>query len=260
MRGTGAISESEYQIIVAMSKNEGMLDAVQSYDSEVVTAGAMQKTINRNGTGEFPVQVADFKASNAAEYQELFEKCGWTVEGSQSSAQMFYMHTDLTQGRKITGRPLQSLIRQGCSAANFGKNIKSTPLAVIAHAIISESYETKQLMDFLSRLRKEVLPRMPAGYRYTIAQYFQSDLGRAVALDQSVNRHNYVIRDIGKSLNAMFSRHPGLSKNPDEWGANREQYEREVIDDYGDSREMSLDSNGLNSASRRFNNLISKLG
>lgn len=133
------------------------------------------------------------------------------------------------------------------------------PLAVIAHAITSKSFETKQLMDFLTRLRDRVLPSMPRGYRYTVAQYFQSDLSRAAALDQSVNRPGYVTRDIGRSLDALFSHHQGLSKNPDEWGANRAQYEREVIDHYGNNREMSRDSNGLSSASRRFGNLISKL-
>jgi hypothetical protein len=254
------ISESEYRIIVAMSKNEGMLDAVQSYDSEAVTAGAMQKTINSMGKGEFPTQVAEFKASNASEYNELFEKCGWTVEGMGPGAQMFYTHSELTQGQKITGAPLKDLMRRGCSAANFGQKVKSVPLAVIAHAITSRSYETKQLMDFLSRLRDKVLPATPRGYHYTIAQYFQSDLGRAAALDQSVNRPGYVTRDIGKALDALFSHHPELSRNPDEWGSNRAQYEREVVGHYGNSREMSRDSNGLNSAPRRFGNLTGNLG
>jgi hypothetical protein len=260
MRGSGEISESEHRIIVAMSKNEGMLDAVQSYDSEAVTAGAMQKTINPQGKGEFPNQVAEFKVSNASEYKDLFEKCGWTVEGTGPDAQMFYTHPELTQGQKITAGPLRDLMRQGCSDANFGQKVKSVPLAAIAHAITSKSYETKQLMDFLSRLRERVLPSMPRGYHHTIGQYFQSDLGRAAALDQSVNRPGYVTRDIGKSLDAMFSNHPGLSRNPDEWGANRAQYEREAVDHYGNSREMSHDSNGLNSAPRRFGNLASNLG
>ncbi|WP_454806950.1 hypothetical protein [Paraburkholderia fungorum] len=260
MRASGVISESEYRIIVAMSKNEGMLDAVQSYDSEAVTAGAMQKTINSMGKGEFPIQVAEFKASNASEYSELFERCGWTVEGIGPGAQMFYSHSELTQGQKITGGPLKDLMRRGCSAANFGQKVKSVPLAVIAHAITSRSYETKQLMDFLSRLRDKVLPATPRGYHYTIAQYFQSDLGRAAALDQSVNRPGYVTRDIGKALDALFSHHPELSRNPDEWGSNRAQYEREVVGNYGNSREMSRDSNGLNSAPRRFGNLTGNLG
>ncbi|MGT2490990.1 hypothetical protein ACU4GD_11770 [Cupriavidus basilensis] len=42
---SGEITAGERRILVAMSPNEGNLDAVQSYDSEVLTAGAMQKTI-----------------------------------------------------------------------------------------------------------------------------------------------------------------------------------------------------------------------
>ncbi|WP_429443927.1 glycoside hydrolase family 19 protein [Paraburkholderia sp. 40] len=260
MRANGTVSESEYRIIVAMSENEGKIDAVQSYDSEIVTAGAMQKTVNSQGRGELAMQVAEFKVTNEADYHDLFETCGWTVEGTGESATMFYMHAELTQGKKLTGSPLKEIIRQGCSVDNFGKTVKNIPLAVIAHAITFKSFETKQLMDFIDRLREIVLPKIPRGYQYTIADYFQSDLGRAAALDQSVNRPGYVGRDLGRSLDVIRARHPGLSRNPREWGVDRSRYEREIADHYGNNREMSNDNNGSSSNNRRYSNLLSKLG
>ncbi|MDO6676597.1 hypothetical protein Q4517_13695 [Tenacibaculum sp. 1_MG-2023] len=39
-------------IIIAVTKNEGKLDSVQSYDSEILSASAIQKTINIKGEGE----------------------------------------------------------------------------------------------------------------------------------------------------------------------------------------------------------------
>ena len=60
----------------AMSRNEGNIDSLQSYDSEILTAGAMQKTINSSGSGEFLIQVFDFKVRHPQLYQSLFENCG----------------------------------------------------------------------------------------------------------------------------------------------------------------------------------------
>ena len=42
---------------MGVAPNEGNFDAVQSYDSEIITAGAMQKTVNSSGTGELPEQI-----------------------------------------------------------------------------------------------------------------------------------------------------------------------------------------------------------
>ncbi|HJP69322.1 MAG TPA: SH3 domain-containing protein, partial [Sphingomicrobium sp.] len=65
MLASGEITASEKRIIAAMAPNEGKLDSVQSYDDQVVTAGAMQKTIRPDdGGGEFATQVADFRAQD----------------------------------------------------------------------------------------------------------------------------------------------------------------------------------------------------
>lgn len=96
------------------------------------------------------------------------------------------------------------IIRKGCSAQNFGKKIANIPLASIVHAISDPRFERRQVMDFLVRLRVRILPFKPNGYQYSIASYFQSDLGRATALDHHVNRPHYVERDIGRSLDRFL--------------------------------------------------------
>ncbi|MCD9586216.1 hypothetical protein LVK03_14175, partial [Tenacibaculum maritimum] len=52
------VTTEEREIIVAVTKNEGKLDSVQSYDSEIFSVGAIQKTVNIEGKGEFPKQVS----------------------------------------------------------------------------------------------------------------------------------------------------------------------------------------------------------
>ncbi|MGU7840351.1 hypothetical protein ACV22V_12865 [Burkholderia sp. AW33-5] len=254
MVSAGELSSSEQRILVAMSENEGNLDAVQSYDSEVVTAGAMQKTINSYGNGEFPEQVAQFKTFNEADYRDLFERCGWMVDGAGPTATMYYSHPILTGGEKITGDGLKKLIRNGCSKSSFKSRIKNEPLAAIVHAISSRSYEKRQLMDFVDRLRNIVLPTVPARYSCTVGEYFASDLGRATALDQSVNRPSYVGPDIGKALDTFFSRHPSIPRNPDEWGDSRADYEYEILEIYGPDRRMAK-VGGVSVAPARYSSL-----
>lgn len=152
---------------------------------------------------------------------------------------MYYSHPRLTDGMKKTGIDLKEILRKDCSENNFGKEIENVPLSAIVHAISSESYEKRQLMDFIDRLRIDVLPIVPNGYTHPVSAYFLSDLGRATALDQSVNRPAYVGRDIGKALDRFFENHPSISKNPNDWGENRSAFESEVLEIYGPSREMA---------------------
>ncbi|MDQ7980634.1 hypothetical protein QYH69_25680 [Paraburkholderia sp. SARCC-3016] len=251
MVSAGEISQSERRILVAISMNEGRLDTVHSYDSEIVTAGAMQKTINSSGGGEFPEQVARFKQSDEAGYRDLFEQCGWTVEGVGRSAIMHYAHPALTNDLKITGEPLRTLIRIDCSKENFGKKISSIPLAAIVQAISAKSYERHQLMDFIDRLRNVVLPTIPSQYQHSVGEFFLSDLGRATALDQSINRPAFVARDIGWALNSFFAIRSSVSKNPKEWGQKHKLYESEILQIYGPNRSMAR-INGINVAPARY--------
>jgi hypothetical protein len=214
----------------------------------------MQKTIKPDGQGEFSTQVARFRRDDEGAYRELFEACGWSVEGAEGSAKMHYTHATLTGDRKKTGRDLREIIRAGCSAVNNRQLAENIPLAAIVHAISDVRFERRQIMDFLERLRNKILPHRPNGYMHSIGSYFQTDLGRATALDHHVNRPGYVERDIGRSLDHFFASHHNVSRNPNEWGAQRVVIEREIIEHYGHHRDMTT---GV--ASPRFTNLIERL-
>ncbi|WP_051336215.1 hypothetical protein [Aquimarina latercula] len=228
----GIVTSMEKDIFIIMSPNEGNLDSVQSYDSEIVTAGAMQKTINPTGQGEFPIQVAEFKNSNAEKYVCLFESCGWTVENNT----MFYKDPDDPNAQKITGSDLKRKIREGFDASTFGSRIKCKPLEPIVNAVNDNDFQVKQIEDFISRLRDRVLPIVPRGYSHTLGDFLISRLGRATALDHHINRPAYVRNDLGDSLNNFFARNPNVSENPLNWGDNHQTYETAILEDYGVTR------------------------
>lgn len=213
-----------------MSSNEGKLESVQSYDSEIVSVGAMQKTINSKGTGEFPKQVWEFKNKHPKLYDDHFKAHGWEVTKDKGVHSMSY--------NELTGNELKKSIRK-----DFQEQIKLAPskaLEVLVNAISSKEFQEIQVVDFIDRLHKQVLPIKPTGYEsYTINDYLQSNLGKAVTLDQHVNRPGYVKKDFGDALKHLFTKYPKLSKNPAEWGSHRETYEAELVDYYGRNRRMT---------------------
>ncbi|MFK4076408.1 hypothetical protein ACI2KX_22045 [Ectopseudomonas khazarica] len=256
----GIITQTEKEIFNAMSANEGNIDSLQSYDSEILTAGAMQKTINASGAGEFPQQVFDFKDRHPHLYIKLFENCGWSIEGSRLACKMFYEDTTLTADRKITGRELRTLVRTGFTeqAHQNRELVESRPMAAILNAITSPEFQEQQLLDFAKRLRNEVLEITPAGVQYKTKDYLKSPLGKATALDHHINRPGYVKSDLGASLSRFFERHPTLSKNPSDWLDRHAEYEAEILEDYGITRRMAK-VNNQSVAPSRYEHLKSKL-
>lgn len=225
----GAVTQDEKEIMVAMSSNEGNLDALQAYDSEALTAGAMQKTINSQGYGEFPIQVESFRQRHPGLYQTMFVECGWTVQDEPSGPRMYY--------DKKTGPELKALLRRDFKERFEGKRY-SAPLNAVVHAISSKEFQTLQVKDFIDRLRYVVSIR-PEGYRHRIGEYLHSKLGRAVALDHHINRPAHVSGDLSRALETFFAQNTQLSKDPGDWASDHARLEVELLEIYGPNRDMT---------------------
>ncbi|GAA0872267.1 hypothetical protein GCM10009117_14140 [Gangjinia marincola] len=245
----GRVTVFERDVMIGMSPNEGDLDSVQSYDSEILTAGAMQKTINPTGQGEFPIQVAEFKELNPEKYNCLFESCGWTVEENT----MYYQDLSNSDSQRVTGRQLKNLIREGFNASEFRNYLDCKPLEPILKAVKDPDFQAKQIDDFIDRLRNRVLPTTPVGYNNTIGEYLNSALGHATVLDHHINRPAYLDNDFGSALDVFFrqvdreierynvnrssdEQLQPVSRNPNEWGNNHARYEQRILDIYGVNR------------------------
>lgn len=227
----GKATESDKRIINGMSTNEGNLDSIHSYDSEIVSAGAMQKTVNSHGTGEFPVQVWQFKIDHPKLYEKHFQNSGWTVEKQKNGVTMYY------NGQ--TGKDLKDILRKDFTAKS-GKVGTSKPLSALVRAISTPEFQQQQITDYIDRLHDKVLKIVPSGYHpYTLNDYLQSDLGKATTLDHHINRPGYVANDFSDALNVFFRKYPTISKNPAEWGDKRAEYEKELIEHYGTNRRMT---------------------
>ncbi|MBC7391081.1 MAG: hypothetical protein H7329_17885 [Opitutaceae bacterium] len=260
----GVITEDEKLIIIAMSENEGNMDAVQSYDDQVVSVGAMQKTVNITGSGELPIQIWEFKNDYPEKYETLFRGCGWTVEIASDKKKLYYQDPSLNSP-KVTGTDLKNLIRTGFDSSTKNKRLVCTPLNAFVFACKDLDFQAKQLEDFIKRLIEAIdkqpvktysgsksISNISAYHTHKISDYVKSNLGKAVVLDHSINRPAWPIFDFGSALNTFYTANPTVSKDPTTWGNNHNTYETEILETYGPSRDMT-------DASDRYTALKNKL-
>ena len=248
----GVLTDEEKRIIIAISENEGAFDTVQSYDSEVLSAGAMQKTINSSGAGEFPLQVWEFKLSNEQKYEIFLKKCNWEVREEKKEYKMYY--------NGVTGEELKSIIRTGFNKDTLGKAVDCPPFYPIISLLKDSDFIKKQIFDFVERLHK-CLAKIPLNYNHPISDYIHSALGKAVVLDHDVNRPGHVKKYFSEALKRLFEINPNIPENPNEWGDKHSDYEAALISIYGPLRGEVLSgaNNPMTNATKRFNLIKSAL-
>lgn len=237
------ITQQEKTIISAMCENEGNLNAVQSYDSEVITAGAMQKTMTAAGTGQLPVQIKKFKDQHPDEYFEYFEQEGWFVDDTGKNTSLYYQHPDFEGGLRLEGDQLKKALRKDCTEAMYTTQttISCRPVSSMACAIALAPYVRLQIKDFAEQLR-EVVDAKLDGYTFKVGELFRSELGRAAALDEYVNRPKYMVIDVKLAVDKFFENNSAVSKDLSTWGARHAEYECQIVELYGENRPKMTDS------------------
>jgi hypothetical protein len=255
---------SEKNVLVAMSANEGDMDSVQAYDSEIVTVGAMQKTVDPNGLGELPVQLQEFR--DDPQTREVFDRevgsKGYSIRpgiiGQNRDGTTKYSKKDNTlyftdpknpDAQPITGKDLDQFIQTN-------RDRWDDTLGPFRSLGRTPEFQRKQVLDFNKRLVSATKKR-PIGYGHNIGNYVTSERGAALVLDQDVNRPRLVREDFGKALDKFFSSNPQVSKDPSVWGTDQRQaYEQEILDNYTgvrrgtdmDKRAAKLSEVGLSDA------------
>ncbi|MNB64529.1 hypothetical protein D3C87_557160 [compost metagenome] len=229
------VSAFEKKVISVMCENEGKVNTVQAYDSEIISAGAMQKTVNIDGEGELPIQIKNFKKLYPEEYVELFENQGWHLDLSSDKPRLYYQDAEFSNGEKFEREALKNKLREGCGEFNFGHVIQCKPVAVLSCAVGSPEYVELQISEFVERLR-DVRVKSISTYSFNVGQLFLSTLGLATVLDEHVNRPGNVGANLKSALNKFFLQNPTISKDLATWGSNHALYERKITDIYGPNR------------------------
>lgn len=252
----GDVTEVEKEAISAMADNEGYLEAVQSYDSEIVSVGAMQKTIKTNGKGELPKQIYEFKESNTSaweKYQCCFEYHKWEFIKENDSYKAKY-------NGAVVSDTTKTIIRKNYKSDIYGDTSEKVniiePFIKLAN---DPDFHKKQILDFIARMRESIDKKISSYSNRKISEYIKSALGMATVLDHSVNRPAHVLGAFKDSLDKFYEKeeYKDVDKDPSNWGDNHSTYEKAILDIYGPLRGSG--SYSMTDAEGRYNSLKSKL-
>ncbi len=203
------VTQSEINVMIAVSENEGNLDAINTWDSAFLSFGLFQWTAGQGSSkGELPALLARIKNED----RDLFDKyCGQhgldVVDVTAGPVYGYFSH----RGVKIKSTAAKEQLRHAPWAFYFWRAGQDPAIQAmeIKHALgrLDQFYSTE---------------------RYKVGDHLVSDLvtseyGVGLILDNHVNRPAYVKACLGKAL-----RETGLTE-PNGWSDDEE---RSLIDAY----------------------------
>jgi len=206
------LTESAINVMVAVSENEGNLDAVNTWDNSFMTFGMFQWTAGAAGDpGELAALLRKVKAADTAVFQKYYGQHGLDMVDTDEVAGYFTL-----DGQKLATSSQKERLRTYQWAFYFWLSGQD-PLV-----------QSIEIQHALSRIHNFY---RAGGYRikgHYIADLVTSEYGMGLLLDNHVNRPGYIKPCLEKAMDQT-----GLS-DPSDWATAEE---RQLIEAYLKIRE-----------------------
>lgn len=201
------LTDSALNVMVAVSENEGNLDAINTWDNSFMTFGMFQWTIGAGkDPGELAALLEKIKNTDRDVFNNYFGQYGLDIHLVNNVSGYFILN-----GKKLVSPPDKERLRTHEWAFYFWKSGQD-PLVQIM-----------QIQHALSRIGTfyQVNNYKPNGYY--ISRLITSEYGLGLILDNHVNRPGYVkscLEEAMKRTNLL---------NPENWGTREEM---QLIEEY----------------------------
>ena len=206
------LTDSAINIMVAVSENEGNLDAVNTWDNAFITFGMFQWTAGTGGDpGELPALVKKIKDADEAVFWNCYGQYGLDIVNTGRVAGYFTI-----DGKKIATPADKEWLRTHEYAYYFWLSGQDP---------IVQSIEIEHALSRLANFYRSNAYRVKG---HLIADLITSEYGVGLILDNHVNRPGYVKPSLEKAMDQT-----GLS-DPIGWGTEEEG---KLIDAYLKIRE-----------------------
>ena len=201
------LTDSAINVMVAVSKNEGNLDAVNTWDNSFMTFGMFQWTAGAGSDpGELPALVQKIKDADEAVFQEYFGGHALDIIDTNAISGFFTL-----DGKKLAISSQKEQLRTYEWAFYFWLSGQD------------QIVQTIEIKHALSRINTFYRSRSYRVKGYFIADLVTSEYGMGLLLDNHVNRPGYIKPCLEKAMNQT-----GLS-SPQNWDTADE---RKLIDAY----------------------------
>ena len=208
------LTDSETNVILAVSENEGNLDAVNTWDNQFISFGMFQWTAGGPGRpGELPALLKIIRDRYPDIFKHYWGQFGLEVADVNDKTGWFRY-----QGKKLVSRMDKELLREHIWAYRFSR--AGTDVEV----------QAAQVRHAADRIRTFYFTRPSRLQGYTLADLITSEFGVALLLDNHVNRPGYVHACVAEALQRSNLSPAELSRGGDE-------EERLVINHYLEVRE-----------------------
>lgn len=208
------------EVIEAVSRNEGRMDGINTYDRGVVSLGVYQWTLgSRDGEGELPAMLKKVKSAYPRTFRTFFENYGIDVSDDTNTTYGYLTF----EGDKVFTQEQKNTFRVPEWAFRFWR------------AAQEPDVQTIQVKHALSRLKNFYWHPDYAAHGFTLNEIITSSYGVALLLDNHVNRPAWVGRCVERAMGNI-----GLTSNPQGWSSAEE---RRLLDEYLRVRETYSENN-----------------
>lgn len=192
------VSDAAISTMIAVSENEGNLDAINTYDNAYISFGAFQWTLGSgNAAGELAALLKKIKQFQPKAFQEYFGQYGIDVDMPSTGTTTGYLSF---RGNKVVSTADKDLFRPPHRAFRFWL------------AGQDDRVKAVEVEHALSRLNNFYWKPQFAINGLLLAQIVTSQYGVALILDNHVNRPAYVKPCLEKAIKAT-----GLTKPIQTW-------------------------------------------
>jgi hypothetical protein len=195
------LTDSAINVMIAVSENEGNLDAINTWDNSFMTFGMFQWTIGAGkDPGELASLLAKIKNADPAVFEKYYSQYGLDIQLVNNISG--YM---ILEGQKLTSPADKERLRNIEWSYYFWKSGQDPQVQVI------------QIQHALSRLSVfyESNSYKPNGFY--INQLITSEYGIGLLLDNHVNRPGYVKACLAQAMEQT------QLLNPENWGTEEEK-------------------------------------
>ena len=208
------LTDSEMNVILATSENEGNLDAVNTWDNQFMSFGIFQWTAGGAGKpGELPVLLKIIKDRYPDNFQHYWGQFGLDVVDVGNKTGWFSY-----RGNKLVSAADKSILREHIWAYRF------------ARAGADIEVQAAQIKHAINRIKQFYFASSSKLRSHSLADLITSEYGVALLLDNHVNRPGYVHSCVAEALERSNLTAEELARGGDE-------EEQLVIKNYLDVRE-----------------------
>ncbi len=215
LKDEGKLGQGEFDVLMSISKNEGQMNAVNTYDGEVVSFGLRQNS----ASGALQPLLKSVRDQNPEKFKEHFEDKGISLKEESGRTLLLYKSPSSGKEFKLPDEKKKIPLEDRLHLANVFHAASKDPQ-------VSDILNTAQVRSARNSLNQALGTAVAGG---SVAQYVTSNRGKATINDWYNHLPANAKEDFKKSMLDVYSKHGFDTSDPKK--LNRDQLTSKVAEE-----------------------------